>query len=532
MTEDLEFGLFAVDQDSRIVRGIIVPWGEASAVSSTGNAPLTFRPEDIRVPRDHSVVVLNRHHDRYDPIGRGVKFDSSHERGLYAEYRIAETEEGDAWLADHGSLVRLSPELRDITRHADGHATATLTGSALVEAGAFASAGLFAIGDVVDAPAPEADPAHIVLDAEAAPEDITVRTPEGSTVYTPDDETPSEETNEEGEFAMSNSLVPDGVQTPEAPKADLSARGLFAAVHKAHTEGDTSALVPFHKASQEAGLFALSDVKFNGTGGLNNNDQLTGPRYLGELWAGRRFDRTVVPLLTQDTLTSLNATGWVWNAKPTMATWAGNKAAVPSNTPTVTPTSYAAQRFAGGHDLAREFYDFNQTDVIESYVRAMVDSYATLSDAYALTQLVAGATAVTLGAVTGTQSKAVNAIIDLATAVANNRATPSYALVGASVYRDIFTTQQTGSYAYVSGEAEINVGRIAGIPVYFDGRLAAGQVVVGSKEAATAWELAGSPIRVQANDLVNGGIDNAFFGYIAVGVTFPGAVAKATITYA
>jgi hypothetical protein len=281
----------------------------------------------------------------------------------------------------------------------------------------------------------------------------------------------------------------------------------------------------------DQGLFALSDVKFNLTGGLNINDQLTGPRYLGELWAGRTFDRTFIPLITHDTLTSLNATGWVWNVKPSMATWAGNKAAITSNSPTVTPSTYAAQRYAGGHDLAREFYDFNVTDVIESYVRAMVDSYAVLSDGYALTQALAGATAVTLGAVAGTQSKAVNAIVDLASAVAAARATPSFALVGTSVYRDIFTTQQTGSYAYVEGEIGLSSGRVAGIPVYLDARLAAGQVLVGAKEAVTAWELPGSPIRVQAADLVNGGIDNAFFGYIAAGVTFPTGLAKATITY-
>jgi hypothetical protein len=471
------------------------------------------------------VVTLNVGHDRFSPLGRGALFEDR-EQGMYSEFDIADTEEGDQWLEDHGKFVKLSAEVRDIVRDANDHGKAKLTGAALVTEGAFASAALFAIDEDEE---PKEEP------AEESDEETT----EEESPSEDDEESDEEPTEEKEEEDVAEATAPDtmlaGRAKPKSP--DLSARGLFAAISKARTAGDNRDLLPYHQAAadmglfDDQGLFALSDVKFNLTGGLNINDQLTGPRYLGELWSGRRFDRTFIPLITHDNLTSLNATGWVWNVKPSMATWAGNKAAITSNAPTVTPSTFAAQRYAGGHDLAREFYDFNVTDVIESYVRAMVDSYATLSDAYAVTQALAGATAVTLGAVTATQSKAVNGIIDLATSVAAARATPSFALVGASVYRDIFTTLESGSYAYVEGDAGLTVGRIAGIPVYLDTRLAAGQVLVGAKEAVTAWELPGSPIRVQAADLVNGGIDNAFFGYIAVGVTMPTALAKATITY-
>jgi hypothetical protein len=521
--EPIEFGTFAVDKATRRVRGILVPWGEKSRTSASKTKPITFPRGSVTIPRDPAVVTLNVGHDRFSPLGRGARFEDR-EAGLHAEFDIADTEEGDQWLEDHGKFVKLSAEVRDIVRDANDHGKAKLTGAALVTEGAFASAALFAI-DEDEETKPDEEPDEEATEEESPSED---------------DENPDEEPDEEEkEDDMAEATAPDTMLAGRAKvtQPELTARGLFAAVSKARTVGDNTDLLPYHRAASEMGLFddqglfALSDVKFNLTGGLNINDQLTGPRYLGELWAGRTFDRTFIPLITHDTLTSLNATGWVWNVKPSMATWAGNKAAITSNAPTVTPSTYAAQRYAGGHDLAREFYDFNVTDVIESYVRAMVDSYAVLSDGYALTQALAGATAVTLGAVAGTQSKAVNAIVDLASAVAAARATPSFALVGTSVYRDIFTTQQTGSYAYVEGEIGLSSGRVAGIPVYLDARLAAGQVLVGAKEAVTAWELPGSPIRVQAADLVNGGIDNAFFGYIAAGVTFPTGLAKATITY-
>lgn len=525
-----DHAFFAVDEATRVVRGRLLPFDEQSRQSVT-TEPIVFGSDAIDVPTDPDILTFNRDHDRFSPIGRAVSAEKRLD-GIYAEFRIAKTVEGDKALEDirEGRIKALSAEVADLVREGGKAVFARLTGAALVPAGAFAGAALFSLapGAAVDerpATNDERDDASQVSNADTSTEPA---------------DTPSEEPEEESEEStVTTSIVPDGVQTPEAPKENLGARALFSAIHKARTSGDHTALQPFVKSAQDVGLFdegghmfALSDVKFNGTGGLNINDQLTGPAYLGELWAGRRFDRTIVPLLTQAPLTSLNATGWVWNVKPALATWAGNKAAVPSNTPTVTPSTFAAQRFAGGHDLAREFYDFNVTDVIESYVRAMVDSYASLSDAYALTQITAGATAVTLGAVASGQSKAVNAIIDLATAVANNRATPSFAIVGTAVYRDLFTTLESGSYAFVEGEAGITAGRVAGIPVYLDGRAAAGQVIVGAKEAATVWELPGSPIRVQANDLVNGGVDNAFFGYIACGVTFPGGLAKATVTYA
>ena len=73
------------------------------------------------------------------------------------------------------------------------------------------------------------------------------------------------------------------------------------------------------------------------------------------------------------TLTGIKASGWVWTDLPSMAIWAGNKAPITSDTAQVAPKDFFAQRFAGGHDLAREYYDFNVTEIIDSYVQAMVD---------------------------------------------------------------------------------------------------------------------------------------------------------------
>jgi len=50
-------------------------------------------------------------------------------------------------------------------------------------------------------------------------------------------------------------------------------------------------------------------------------------------------------------------------------------------------------------------------------------------------------------------------------------------------------------------------------------------VLVGDKAAATSYELPGSPIRVEAENIANGGIDEGFFGYHGVVINEPQALA-------
>lgn len=509
MTDELEFGLFAVDADTRTVRGIIIPWNETSRVSSTKNAPLTFRPGDIRVPRDHTVVGLNKQHDRYDPLGRAAKFDETHERGLYSEWVIADTEEGDAWLADHGDLVRLSPELRDITRNADGTASATLTGAALVDAGAFASAGLFAVDDeeetAVEAPAP----------TESAGE-------------------PAEEEEEE---TVADATVPTGLPAPkpvdvekketgEFGKNNLSFGGFVNALHAARTAGDAGKLAPYLRSASEVGLFELTDVVYD-TAGVS---AFTQNAWLGELWRAVPEVRTFIPAIGSSPLTDLKMTGFTLDVGPdAIDEWLGNKNPIPSDAVTLDDQEFTAQRFAGGNDLAREYWDFNKTQVIEAYIRKMVELYQRKSDAYALAQVLAGATTTVPGTVPSGADAGMTAVIDLALAVQAEGGTPNVVRVAPNLYRSMLLQLDGNQFAYLSASFGLPNGEAAGLDIRADARLAASQILVADRNGAGVWELPGSPIRVDAVNVVNGGIDKGFFGYIAAGVIDPGVVRKATL---
>jgi hypothetical protein len=487
-----EFGLFAVDADTRTVRGIIIPWNEASRVSSTKNAPVTFRNGDIRVPRDHSVIGLNRQHDRYDPMGRGQKFEPV-EVGLYSEWHIADTEEGDAWLADHGDLVRLSPELRDITRNADGTATATLTGAALVSEGAFASAGLFAID------ADDENDEETTAEAPATEDDE------------PDDEPDEDEEEAVAEASASEVMLAGRTATPKVEP--LTRNGLFALVQKVGAGQGTQRDIAIVKEAfyRESGLFAIDDITYNAAGDIA---PLLPKQWLGEIPDGLTYEQTYVPLFGSQNLTSLYMTGWKWNAKPSGATWTGNKTEVPSTVASFTQVSDTATRWAGANDIAREHRDFGTPGFFEAYDRIMRQSFADWLDALVRVEALAAATdleadnpgSLTIGA-------GWSQLIDGALAVTQAGLTPTGAVISNTLAKGMLKFPQSDILGYLSGALGLEGGSLNGFQFRFDGDITADHILVVSRGAADVYTLPGSPVRAEALNIANGGIDVGFFGY-------------------
>jgi hypothetical protein len=295
-------GDFAFDEESRTLRGLLLPFGETSRPSQSGHVA-TFAADDIDLPRDVSVVTLNRSHDRHDPIGRATELSKT-DHGVEAVFRLADTEEADTWLTQQRDKLRkLSAEVRYF---ADG-VRARLTGAALVTEGAFASAALFAL-------APEAE------DEDTTPEP------------TPAEDNPTTEMEE----VTMTSIVPDdaGVATPVA-RTDANA--LFAAV----ASGDAEALAPFAGAGA---LFAIQPIQQTGPSGRTIYADTAIPQALGELWEGQAYSRRFQPLITNATLTAQTMTGWRWVSKPEVADYAGNLAEVPSNVVDTEPVTVTASR--------------------------------------------------------------------------------------------------------------------------------------------------------------------------------------------
>jgi hypothetical protein len=539
-TEQIQGGaLFAVVAE-RTVSGVLLPWGEESRQSVT-SAPITFPRGSIKIPRDVSIVSANVEHDRFTPVARATSIEDS-EQGLVAEFRVADTDEGDELLEaiSSGKLSKLSAEVKGIVRNGALAVSAILTGAAFTANGAFAGAGLFAIA---------VDPADITARLEALQAELAdlteavaalpaVDTPEASETPETSDETPASEDEEiteseadeaeekknKGKFTMANATVPNTLSdSASEPTVDRSKTGLFELI-KAARNMDPGAVAEL-QAAQNTSMFALADIKYSGTNALGTG--VVQPAWVGELWSGRSFERKIIPLLSTGVLTSMTEKGYRWTTKPEVAQYLGNKAEVPTNSPTTSAYSVDAVRFAGAWDLDRAFYDLGETEVLNSFFSHMVNSYAAKTDAYALTQVLAAASSSVSEAYPTGVNVGMGRIVQGALNVITAGGTPTSAIVAPDVYKQLIFTREDDKLAFLSTAIGLEAGSLESFRVVPHAGLATGNVLVLDKNAATFKEL-GSGIRVNALDVARAGVDEAIYGYALVKVDLPAAIQRVT----
>lgn len=473
-------GLVA-SQATRTISGLAVPF---NVPGNTSGGKVAVDPGAIQLPTDLKRIKLLRDHNRNQPVGFVESIEAT-EDGLLVTFRVGATPDGDVALAEAAEAIRdgLSVELSNVKRSPDGKRviSAHLDAVALVAVPAFDSARVSSViaedtEDVDDSPsvgslADETD----TTDVEPAEAET-----EGETNMT-------ENIQNDNVVEASAAVVPQGLIVPSA-KAELTASDA-AHVITQFMHGDRSAEI----------TAAFADITHSANIGISPAG------WVGELWSGIAYQRQIVPLLTQGALNSYKVTGWKWVTKPEVAEYAGDKAAVPSNSPTTTSVSVDAERIAGGHDIDRKFIDFNDDEFIASYFRAMAESYARLSDEKAAEFVIASATD------GGTAADLLEAVaIGVDKVRLDTRTNASYVLVNPADRRDLMlgtTASEVPAFLNMMG---IDPGNWVATE-FVD----AGHAIVGAKPAATFYELGGSPIRVQAEHLANGGRDAALFGYYA-----------------
>lgn len=240
--------------------------------------------------------------------------------------------------------------------------------------------------------------------------------------------------------------------------------------------------------------------------------------WLGELWSGADYQRAIVPLLGAKPLTHWKVQGWRWKTKPKVADYAGDKAEIPTNTVETEAVETEAKRLAGGHDIDRKFMDFGDTEFITSYFRAMTESYAIQSDQKAADAIVASAFD------GGTAPDLLRAVAKARFIVKRGaRVNPTFVLMGDDTLQTLLDYGQFDVPAFLEqlGIAPANFQSSEIVPE--------GAVYVGAKNALDFYELPGSPIRVQAEDVAKGGRDAALFGYYGTLLHSAAGIAKVTI---
>lgn len=514
----IETGTLYASVEDRIVSGLLLPYGEQG---NTNLGKFSISPGAVTIPADPEVVTVNTQHERENPVGRATELIDT-PAGIVGTFKIANTPEGDTVLAEiaEGLRSKLSAEVKNIVIRSGKAISGSLFGAAIVEQGAFPSAALLA-ADTPDAVVEVSDAGDVTIVSDVNPDAIVVETvnPDGTvdeTVYTEDNQVDPNQvdpTNNEG-APMGAATAPDTLQAHKAAPEDATLGTVIHSLTSAAQNGSRSMfaeLMARPEGEAAATLYgALSDVKISGTGQVGTAIQQ--PQWIGELWSGRAYERKIIPLIGSGALSGLKIQGWRWTTKPEVATWAGNKAAITSNAPATESYEVTASRLAGAHDIAREFRDFDVPGFWEGYFKGMTESYAKATDDATLDALIAGATAVT--ATTATENIAWSRIIDGVNAIIAE-AVPTFAVVATDLYRDLLLTKNNDALAYLNATIGLEGGSSSGFTIVPHAGLSAGNVLVGSREAATSYELPGSPIRVEALDMVKGGVDVGLFGYNA-----------------
>lgn len=485
------------DDDKRTISGLVLPY---NVPGHTSSGAVTVASGTVTLPEDLGRIKLLRDHstdEGFTPVGYATAIEDTPE-GLRMSFKVAKTADGDVALADVNERVRdaLSVELVHTSVDASGNLIAgELNAVALVPIPAFADARV----DLITASAhhpdtdeeePEADDVNDADGTEEDEEETTEETADTENVHpSGDTDNVHPETPEKEPDMTENAKAPEGIQAAKKDTA-LTFGGAVRAINDLVTNRQTPELTA-----------ALKDITYSG------QPNTRAPQWLGELWQGANYTREIVPTMTQKVLTSLEVRGWRWKEKPQVDDWEGDKKAIPSNTVTTEAIESKAKRLAAGWDFDRAYWDFNDTEFITSFFEAAREDYAKKTDERAAQAIAKWATeesTLTATAQPDLLHAAAHArqLIKKAT-----RVEPTAFLVHPDDMFGLFDITMLDIPQFL---------KLLGVePEKFISTdlIEPGSVVAYTKPAVTWYELAGSPLRVNAQHIANGGIDEAVFGY-------------------
>ncbi len=542
-----EAGLFERVEGTRNVRGLLLPKDELSRPNQSGNEPVMFGAGTIKVPRDVSVITLNTEHDRFNPIGRAVAVEET-EAGWVAEFAIADTEEGDAYLANPSAFRKLSAEVAGLVRDAADKSKAVfarLTGAALVKEGAFASAGLFSLAEGEDVPDPVASPdayaaflkrlqddlRNLIAKATADLSDDSPESEESTPTAAPAEESTSDDeeefslmsdTNEAG--AVPATLIANNGKPKEA---DLNA--VFSAM-SAIKSG-----TPAQTADAETMLAALADI----TTPAHVTSGAIPPTFAGKLWQGKRYQQRYISLgnHTQGGIALGGRKGFKLDEGASLVQEvanAGQKVELPSGNATTSLYGSTLQKFGFAADIALEWqYLEGGTDVMAAFWERVVDDGAKTLDEAALKHIFTLAsrgtgaalsrlvTPGTYPAVAGHDyPAAMGMLIQGIEAVSDANDDASFAIVNPAAWNQLLYTPKDLIPEFVEfsvgiGTGEAGTGKVKVVKApqsFFTGTVAtAPQVIVGARNAIEFRE---QHAEIDALNVAKFGVDRALVAFL------------------
>lgn len=552
----IDAGTLEFSGEDLTASGLLVPYG-VKARSNLGE--FEVEPGVFEIPEDTTGATHNVEHKREDPVAAITRLWEQPE-GLFASYKYANTPAGRKAYEDGKNGVRphLSVEAAGVLIRAGKAIAGRVFGSAQVAKPAFAGATLLAAEDSPIVAEVGATAEKVVagfsgdlleLELPELPKSIAVSTPDGEqTEYTPD-AAPAEDNPEGGSTVTATATEPGQTPAPvAAPGTLLAGQPEQPAEVDLGTVFANMASIKNGMSSQsgeaETLLAALSDIKYNATGGLTTAASgVLQPAWVGKLWQGLRYTRKYIDLgnhlyggiqlggrkgFTLDQGTAL------------VQHWAGNKADIPTGTATTGTKASSLLKYAYGADVAREWYDLEGgADVIQAFFEGVRDSYAELTDEdalkaimlAALTTTTAGDKLVAPGTYPTEYPAAMGILIDAIEAVSEGKDEATFAIVNPTAYRELLFTPKDLVPEFVTfafragtgeGTADGKVHVVKAADEYFTG-LDPDEpaVVAGAQKAIEFREQGTTPIEIDALNVAKGGIDKAIIGYLETFVVRP-----------
>ena len=541
----------SVNVETRTVSGTLVPYGEVGY--TTAGAVIVPGPGRIEIPPADQwgrVKLVDEHQTPPRSVGYMVEC-ADRATGLRGAFRIVNTPDGDRVLAEmtpdeNGGRARdgFSVELvhLELAASSAGYdvgelVKGQLSAVAAVTTPAWASARVDGLAAAQTSTTTNTDGrnthmteeqrtrmAELLANASRTDEESAelrqlmelAATDAGMTCRT-DDQATDDQADDQAQAGQ----APQPAQLAASVPGNLPARG--------HT-GQRRTQRPIRElyASMSRVLSGVSKPQLEAAlADITNtaNVWVGGTEYDGQLWSGLDYQRRWVPLMTPGQLRAYKGTGWKWTTKPEVDDYAGDKAAVPSNTPVSVEVTWTAARLAGAHDLDRKFFDFGDTEFIEAYYAAMRESYARQSDAKAQAFLTALGIANSAGAA-GVGMFRAAAVAAQAVDDATGGATVDYFLVNSADRLALLDLTEADIPAYLEafGVTPEKFIPTPGVPSL--------TVIAGNKASTKFRELGETPIRVEAINIASGGVDGGVFGYYATQELVDGGVSSATFTAA
>lgn len=481
--------LLLANEEERTLQYTLLPFEEEG---QTSLGKVTASRGSVTIPEDVSQVTLNLEHDYKKPVGRAVDIHEE-DNAIVATFKLANTHTASELLAEATEGLRsgVSVEL----------------GNVVIRAGKLISSVLQAAGAVVR----PAFPSALLVAEDCGELEASLEQPE-------EEETIS--IKEEESIMDNTTAVPTALAAESTPAVELTAENV-AKVFATRDQKLAAELTP-----GETGLFAsLSEITSTA-----NTGNVTTSQWLGRLWQGKTYSRRYVPLISSKPLTSWKIEGWTLTTGPTISAYDGDLSEIASTATATSAYSVEATRLAGGWKIDRKYADFGDTEFVNSVYSAAVEDYALKSDLQALSAIktAAAANQITGGTVPTGVNAGVARIVDGALKlIEDNVGVPTFALVSATIYRDILLSRQDDALEYITSALGLEEGSLNGfalVPVADTLIGGASEVIVGRKEGLIYCELPGVPVRAESIDLSHGGFDHALFGYSAVVVNNASAI--------